>query len=361
MMRGVPSLALPSEALPQQLLRFAQQLRARHLRAAARQSALRTGLPLAVPAVVLAWLLPTFSLPIVCTLLVVTAVAALAGARRGRSLADSSLLQLGVGEQASSGADEGQGEVAAMARLGDELATWLESQRVQPDSAMVEWLARDVARQLPELRAETIERVGQRPLGGLLWLVPLLLILLLAWLLAAWLEPPWPGALGGAVTPPPPSSAPGADAPSSSSGGGGGSPENPKPASPERRESSPPPPAPPEAESPPNPPPSEPPPLLQLPEQQRFLVPEFVGDGPSRRVRMHAAEVADGPPPGQAAGGQGASESPPVPPAERFQRAAEEALRSRHVPTPEQAIVRRYFEALRVAGAKAAAPQEPPK
>lgn len=351
-------LAIDTEATPQRLLRFTQQLRAQHARAGAAQAALRVGLPLAVPTLALAWLLPDTALAVAAAALAMVGLAAMRGAWRGRSLADAALLQLGEAD-VGDGVAEGALDAAALARVGDELATWLEAQRTHRSSPMVDWLAHDVARQLPTLRPEAMQRLGRRPLGALLWLLPLLLVLLIAWLLAVWLEPPWPGVLGGAAVPPPPSSAPGGGE-SSAGGGAGGGDKQPPPAAPRRPADEPSKP-PPEPEPQPPPPPSEPPPLLELPEQQRFLVPEFVGDGPTKRVRMRAAEVEEGPPPGQATAGQASQNAPPTPPPETFLRAAEEALRSRHVPPAEQAIVRRYFEALRAAGTAAEAKQEPRK
>lgn len=91
--------------------------------------------------------------------------------------------------------------------------------------------------------------------------------------------------------------------------------------------------------------------MLELPEQQRFVVPEFVGDGPTRRARMHAAQLErDGgarPPSAGTEGGNGDSEAPPPITKERFERAAEAAQRARHVPDEERAMVRRFFELLR--------------
>lgn len=350
-------LSIDAEASPQRLLQFAQQLRSHHARAGAAEAALRLGLPLAVLLLAVGWTAPSLAMGWATATTLAVVVAAWRGARRGRSRADAALLVLGDGESLGDG-ETAVGDAAALARVGDELATWLEAQRTQRASPMVDWLAHDVLRQLPRLRPETMQRLGRRPLGGLLWLLPLLLILLIAWLLATWLEPPWPGVLGGAAVPPPPSSAAGGSNGAGGSGAGSEPQERPPRPRDERAPSDAPPPA---EQSPPPPPPSEPPPLLELPEQQKFLVPEFVGDGPTKRVRMRAAEVEDGPPPGQANAGQATREAPPAPPPQTFQRAAEEALRSRHVPPAEQAIVRRYFEALRAAGAAAEPKPEPRK
>lgn len=352
-------LSIDTEASPQRLLQFAQQLRSQHARAGAAAAGLRLGLPLAVLLLVVAWVAPSVAVWWASATAVTVAVAAWRGASRGRSRADAALLVLGDGE-ATEDADVTAVDAAALARVGDELATWLEAQRTQRASPMVDWLAHDVLRQLPTLQPAAVQRLGRRPLGGLLWLLPLLLILLIAWLLAVWLEPPWPGVLGGAVVPPPPSAAAGGG--NGASGPGGGSePQEPPPRPRDERRPNDAPPPPAEPPAPPPPPPSEPPPLLELPGRQELIVPEFVGEGPTKRVRMRAAEVEDGPPPGQANTGQSTQDAPPAPPPQTFQRAAEEALRARHVPPAEQAIVRRYFEALRAAGAAAEPKPEPRK
>jgi hypothetical protein len=354
----VTVLSIDAEASLQRLLQFAQQLRAQHARAGAAADALRCGLPLAVLLLVVAWLAPSVAWWWAAATAIAVGVAAWRGARRGRSRADAALLVIGEGESLG-GVDVAAVDASALARVGDELATWLEAQRTRRASPMVDWLAHDVLRQLPALQPEAMQQLGRRPLGGLLWLLPLLLILLVAWLLAVWLEPPWPGVLGGASVPPPPSSAAGGNQGTGGSDAGSEAQEQPPRPRDELAPSDAPPPT--EAPTPPPPPPSEPPPLLELPEQQKFLVPEFVGDGPTKRVRMRAAEVEDGPPPGQANSGQSTQQAPPAPPPQAFQRAAEEALRARHVPPAEQAIVRRYFEALRAAGAAAEPKPEPRK
>jgi len=189
--------------------------------------------------------------------------------------------------------------------------------------------------------------------------VPIVILLLLAWLLSEWLAPPWPGVLGGRPSVDGPAAGDGAG---SSSGGGGsavpspGGDEEPESKDPQQKpppESTPPPqPQPPQPTESPDPvTPEAPAPLLDLPAQQRFIVPEFVGDGPTRRVRMHAAELerAGTTAPGASgtSGGEGAV--PPPRSREEFERAAEAAQRSRHVPAEERPMVRRYFELLRQA------------
>ncbi|MBL8752212.1 MAG: hypothetical protein JNK15_02840 [Planctomycetes bacterium] len=107
---------------------------------------------------------------------------------------------------------------------------------------------------------------------------------------------------------------------------------------------------PPEPDEPQQPPvASTPPPLLDLPAHNQFLIPEFLGDGPTRRVRMHAAEAGDAPEAPGAQGGSAATTTPAPPARETFERAAEAAQRARHVPPAERAIVRAFFDALREA------------
>ncbi|MBX3463021.1 MAG: hypothetical protein KF830_07610 [Planctomycetes bacterium] len=81
-------------------------------------------------------------------------------------------------------------------------------------------------------------------------------------------------------------------------------------------------------------------------------MPEFVGDGPTRRVRMHAAELErrGGAAPQPTAGaGPGEAPSPPAPTPAAFERAAEAAQRARHVPAEERPMVQRFFTLLREA------------
>ncbi|GAB4149683.1 MAG: hypothetical protein Fur0037_18040 [Planctomycetota bacterium] len=90
--------------------------------------------------------------------------------------------------------------------------------------------------------------------------------------------------------------------------------------------------------------PEPPAPLLPAESERHGVVPDFVGDGPARRAMIEAAAV-----PG--AGGAAPSRTLPArrveAEAESFRRAAEKAVRSRHVPEAERPIVRRFFELLR--------------
>lgn len=333
------------------LLGFASRLRRRHALAAARSAAVVTALLLAIPAIAVAWSAPSLRLPVAAIVVVVVGFAALVGLVRSSRVANEALLRSDAGDA-----------VAMTAVVGDELATWLEVRRgTAADPPMVGWLGRDVVRRLPALPADAIVHAGRRPLGRVRWLVPIVLLLVLAWILAEWLAPPWPGALGG-----------GSGSGNGGGGGGGGAtegegngngqgtppPQQPRPDEPqqpnerrpdERPPTQPPPPEPEKHEAETKP--EEPAPMLELPEQQRFVVPEFVGDGPTRRARMHAAQVErDGGARPQAAGTEGNDgngQVPPPPAKEQFERAAEAAQRARHVPDEERAMVQRFFQLLR--------------
>ena len=340
MMGGVTGSAVQPAEAPQ-LLAFARCVRWLLVRRAAFDAGKVTALLLGVPGLALAWLLPSWRWPLLVGALLLVATRALLAGAAVRARADHRLLTGLAGDDATMRAN--------FARLGDELATWLELRDRRGSSAMVDWLGREVAKQLPDL-LPVVGQAARRPLGRWLWLLPLAILLLLAWLLSAWLSPPWRGLFGGGLGPPPP--AVGESSEQSGPGGGGPSrrPEDPQP---EPRTQSRPPTAPPPTERPADQPdavPEPPAPLLDLPSQQRFLIPEFVGDGPTKRVRMHAAEVEQGAPNGVTGRSDGATQPPPVPPAQRFERAAEQALQSRHVPPAEQAMVRRFFEALRESG-----------
>lgn len=339
MMDGVTvSVVEPAEA--PQLLALARHVRWLLVRRAALDAGRLTALVIGVPCLALAWLLPQWRLPL--------AVAALQGLVAVRATLAGAVVRVRADHRCAGLAGDDATSRANLSRLGDELATWLELRLQHRKGAMVDWLARDVARQLPDL-LPVVGQAARRPLGRWLWLLPVLLLLLLAWLLSAWLSPPWRGVLGGGLGPPPPSQ--GATGEPQAPGGGGA---DQRPDDPQRAQHSPTkPPTPPLVEEPdpaPEAVPEPPAPLLDLPSQQQFLIPEFVGDGPTTRVRMHAAEVEQGAPNGATGGREGASEPPPVPPALRFERAAEQALQSRHVPPAEQAMVRRFLEALREAG-----------
>jgi hypothetical protein len=333
-------------AATHQLRGFVRRLQVAFVLREAAHAAARGLLAVAVPGIVLAWLLPPWRWPLLggglgFALLLALGRAGRAAARAGRA------------ELLAAAAGGAQGD-ASLAALGDELATWLESVGDRVPPRLLPWLTQDLSGRVPQLDRRAVAAVGPRSVGRLAWLLPIALLLLLLWALAEWLQPPWLGVLGGASPPPAAGSGAGGAEPGDGEGGGAG--KEGAPEAPQRAERRPPasPPPEPEAASPPSPPPTPeaPAPLLDLPDRQQFLLPDFIGDGPTSRVRMHAAERTEGP-----AGTAATStttptpEAAPVPPPrdETFRRAEEQALRSRHVPPHERAMVQRFFQALREA------------
>jgi hypothetical protein len=343
MMAGV--VVTTVDPMAARLLAFANGLRRRHCTGAAVHAALRTGLVLAVPVLPLCWLWPDVRWPLVAGWSVMVGGSAALAAARASRLADAALLRATDVAHAA-GPDE-------LAVLGDELGTWLEAHRRGQQSAMTGWLARAIDDQLPRLPRQRLAPIGRRSLGGLAWLLPLLLLLLLAILFTELLAPPWSGALGGRPRDLPGNGGGGDTQGEASGGGSTATGDAPPPPEPEPADAQQPPPTPPPPGAADAPPPvNERPPLLDLPEQQRFLVPEFLGDGPTRRVRMHAAEVEVGAPATSAAPPPAGSAPPqpvPSPQQETFARAAEAAQRARHVPPAERPMVDRFFQALREA------------
>lgn len=346
--------------------RFAAGLRWRHVCGQGLSAILRWGLLLSAPLVGIAWLVPgqlsvALSAAAALLLLVVAGVAVRAY-WRGRKI---------LGALRQSLKEDGD----ELAMLHDELATWLEIDErsiraggpAAANGEMVQWLERDVHGRLAPYRSRALAAVTRPRLGRFRWLLPLVLALLLMWLLFAWLVPPWSGVVGGQ-----PNQASAAD--QGEQGDGAGGEDGPGEVAPDRRDAPSQPqddpgqeeepdkqpdpgplevPKPPQEPAEPSPDPAEIPPLLELPGDQRFVVPEFIGDGPTRRARMRAAELEE-----QAAGNQprpsgkprrggGGEVADPRPTPPDFERAAEAAQRSRHVPPPERAIVRRFFERLR--------------
>jgi hypothetical protein len=330
---------------------FAAALRRRRVRAAAVDAAVRVVLAFAVPGLALAWLLPAWRAGLAVFALLAVAVAAAAAVRRAGRTPDAELL---AGDEVAAAAAGGAASPRLLAEVGDELATWLERRGARTD-AMTAWLEADVRSKLPALPPRAVAAVGRRRLGGLLWALPLALLLLLAWIVADLLSPPWSGVLGGR-----------SNAPSLGGGAGGGSGQGegrgdgePSPAPPDEGQRPPaddavPPPPPQGQDQPPfDGAPEEPAPLLELPAQQRFVVPDFVGDGPTRRAKVRAVEIEQGAPQAPAPTAVGGAdlrpELPPMRP-ETFARAAEQALGARHVPAAERPFVQRYFDRLQQAG-----------
>jgi len=367
MMRAVngSSIAVTPATCGPALRRFAAGLRWRHVFGQSFGATLRWSLLLAVPLVLIWWLLPrqAVSASIVAAVVLVP-IALWTAARsywRGRKILGHLRRSL----------DAGDGELAT---LHDELATWLELDELPAGHAhrdMVRWLERDVHDRLGPHRQRALAAATLVRLGRWRWLLVVLLVLVLVWLLSALFTPPWDGVVGGLPNQPEAGNQNG-------EGGGGpgqvdpkmvpvaGTPTRPgdkEPDEPDKQQ-----PEQPGHEQRPDPPqqpedqnkdegkdaPDEPtavPPLLELPDDQRFVVPEFIGDGPTRRARMHAAVLEEqangGQPAPSEAGETGTGTNKPKPTQQDFERAAERALRARHVPESEQAIVRRFFEKLR--------------
>ncbi|MEO6595510.1 MAG: hypothetical protein ABIP94_12225 [Planctomycetota bacterium] len=375
-MHDNPTVAGMSVGPAERLLAFAARLRRLHARGAAASVMLRGLLLVAVPCILVAWLVPSWTLPAMGIAAVLVLPPAGLAAWRARRIADAALMRADAWIAASATEVSPAGG-AGLAMVGDELATWLEChRRAESGAPMPSWLGREIEAQLPSLSPKLLAGLARPRLGRWRQLVPVIVLLLLAWLLSLWFWPAWPGLLGGRATVETPAagSGSGSGEPQGGASGGSGEPGHGAPVSnePERNAQSepkpeetkepdrtppetppPPPPAPPPTPEQPIPTPEPPAPLLELPEQQRFVVPEFLGDGPTRRVRMHAAELAQAgmaPRPAvQNPGGAGNEPPPPQAMREHFDRAAEAALQARHVPPEERPMVRRFFELLREA------------
>ena len=307
----------------------------------------RWGLLLSLPVAVCAWALPDLAGAAAwlagAVLGVVAACAVIVSWRRSRSLL------CGWPADAVGGV------------FHDELRTWLEldgARGATPPRGMFAWLERDVHQGLRPNRRAAARAATRWQLGRWRWLSLPLLMLLLAWLLSGWITPPWRGAFGGAGA-----------GPDDGVGGAGraavtlgavgvraGGDEGEATDAPRPEDG-----APPDApfpagqgDEPNSEPPEEVPPLLDLPDDRRFVLPDFIDDGPTRRARMHVAELAQPEPGGASAprrgGGGSGAESPSPAAADELERAAEKAQRSRHVPPSERAIVRRFFDRLQQRG-----------
>ncbi len=230
--------------------------------------------------------------------------------------------------------------------LHDALRTWTGGVALGP---MRDWLERDLGARIAGLSPSRQWKPVRQRLRPLRVLVPLLLALIILRSLApdgdlnAGLGGGGGGAAGGAA-------------------GGTTSSDDP-PESPPDSPDTPPqddPPPPPPDDHPEDPPPDEPDPpgapedlIDERPNQDEFVLPHFVGDGPSRTEQAHVADVGSGgtkPPPTQRDPTGQPNEDPPPPEIAEFDRAAERALRSRHVREDERDTVRRYFELLRKRG-----------
>ncbi|MGK0155953.1 MAG: hypothetical protein ACI9SE_002920 [Neolewinella sp.] len=366
------SIAATTTSHGSALRRFAQGLRWRHVFSCTIGAGMRWGLLLALPLLLLAWLWPEelrFGLIVCLAILLPTMLlAAVRAWWHSRQIFSALRHSLLGGGSARTG-----GEIAA---LHDELLTWLEiddlhaSDVVDASSghraSMLPWLEQDLQQRLAPHRKRALAAVARPRLGRWRWLLPVVLLLLLIWLVALWIAPPWQGAIGGLANQP----EVGNDDGQGGSGSAGdtnpeGAPptegangEEPQPEPEQEPGEQPgdqpePQPTAPTPEPEPNEAPTNPdevPPLIDLPDDQRFVVPEFIGDGPTRRARMHAAELEEQANTGAAQSSSPAQAADPDQPKRAepdFERAAEAAVRSRYVPPAERAMVRRFFEKLR--------------
>ncbi|MEC8252285.1 MAG: hypothetical protein VX044_03665 [Planctomycetota bacterium] len=339
------------------LRRFAFGLRRRHIMAAGGAAGVRAALLTGVPVVAIGWLSPRL-LPHAAAVSagVVVVVAVVAAARAWRRARGAALTLSMLSAEAS-----GDGQV-----FRDELATWLELDRRAARApagggrgtrgGMIGWLEREVhARLQPERRGAERAASALR-IGRWRWLLPLVAALLLAWLLSAWLQPPWAGLVGGRPRAAQLGATAGAEVQRpEATEATPPLPQGEEPSDEQRPGSAPAPDG--DDESSEVDDPEEVPPLVDAPDDQRFVLPDFIGDGPTRRERMHVAELeqprasgASRRPAPAASLGDGAP--PARSSAAEFERAAEQALRARHVPAAERAIVRRFFEELKKRGTR---------
>lgn len=300
---------------------FVTRLRHRHARMAAGRAALRAFLPWGVLGGVALWVAPGAALALAGAGLLLAAVA---GWWAGRRRMPDHLLLAGVQDAPE---------------VHDALSTWLEPRGAAASPMVSAWLAEDLWRRASAMPGRAWAGVGRRPLGAVRWLLPLLVLLVWGRLLVDGIQLPLPGAGGGAAA----AAGGGARGRAPSTGEQSQLPEPPPPA-PEL----------PPQEEPEPPPPPKPDPLLELPPQEQFVVPQFVGDGPSRKAMAERAEIelggggASSPRQQQA----GAATDREVQQQKRdYERAAERAERARNVPAEERPMVRRFFELLRKEGA----------
>jgi len=243
--------------------------------------------------------------------------------------------------------------------LGDRLATW---HSLRGDDAMAEWLERDLAQELAAVPADAVRGLWGRRLKRCLRWLPLILLLLLLKLLSPFL----PGLRDrGGVAPGSTELADGrgeggADTigdPEPSTSGKTGDPTPPpaegsKPVPPRPEEPIPnlpgPPDAPKELEQNPIKPPR---PIDEsLGAQREFVVPAFVGEGETRRQAVQQALLEQGGAAPETPAGRGAGlPEDPEARAAALERAAEVAVRSRHVPPEEKPFVRQWFDRVRTA------------
>jgi hypothetical protein len=211
--------------------------------------------------------------------------------------------------------------------LQDRLVTWDGARRAGVKGRMFDWLDEDLGDRLAAVPEERAQRLVRAPMGWLRYLIPLLIVFWLLREFAPILPPriPWPDR-----GPPRPESDGGRQGGGGERGAGGQRP-------PDRSQ---PPDTPPRPGDAPNRP------MTQLPPQDALVVPQYVGDGPTRQELARQALVEAGPPRPAAGAGAASTPAPPPPDREEYRRQLEEALRARHLPEAERPIVRRYFENL---------------
>lgn len=232
-------------------------------------------------------------------------------------------------------------------QLADMLLAWGEAvESGQSGTRMGSWLADVLGGELAALPVGAERAWVRRGLGTARYLVPVAVALWMFW----WMRPetamPWFGIGGGGMARSG-GVGPGDEGPGGSAGPAAIAAHPTQPpeavdAEAEERE--------PEGPQPPDP---QAAPFLDIPAQAQVVVPEFTRDGPTRRAMAQQALVGIGEEGGapqrrasqSRAGDQDPASAPPN--RERFERAAEKALQSRHVPERERAIVKSFFDALR--------------
>lgn len=257
--------------------------------------------------------------------------------------------------------------------LQDRLTTWW-SRRSQSADDATRWLEEDLCSALEDLPKDKHGRLWRRPMRRLLWVLPLLL---LVW----WIGPigqrffmasptgvtehadrgphanegnvadkkgtPDPNRKGdrGKKRKKPDPSKPGKKPDGKSKESKKPPPEKPVPNKPDEK------PDPKGQKGQQNRPPR---PILPIPGAEEFVVPDFIGEGDGKKQKTRVAVIEEpetgGPGTGakpETKGTKGdAKKPPPSKQTREYERAAEEALRSRHVPERERDFVKRYFREL---------------
>lgn len=209
--------------------------------------------------------------------------------------------------------------------LQDRLVTWWQVSTRTDE--VTTWLEEDLTRSLEAVPEAQADQLWRKPLRRLKWVIPLLILVWLIGPLGRLFYVPSASGLtqpaeGGRTARSEPGERAGAQ--------GGGSEVEAQEQEPEPTGG---------AEEPP------PRPIPPLPGQEEFVIPRFIDSGPSRLDQSRVAVVDD--PGGRGAGGRGAGgEQTPEQRRREFEAAAEEALRSRHLPASERGFVRRYFTEL---------------